>query len=218
MECELGRGGFSTQLWPALCTHKRMVKSLELGKKALRNHSLQTLWRPKRQFLNESWNQHVKQNIHSRSHENRVPTLHSAHLEAMGGAVRQRFADEILQEFGLVCLRGSRRCGRDDGRDSINLMSRLLLLKAALLPQLLGLPTRRPTGISSFSCITEDKKRKFQLPRHMLDGQTRKKLIYWSEHVCFYVHSRECYQVNRNYDVFEGWRNSTWLLICIGVS
>lgn len=61
VECELGRGGFSTQLWPALCTHKRMVKSLELGKKALRNHSLeQTLWRPKRQFLNESWNQHVK--------------------------------------------------------------------------------------------------------------------------------------------------------------
>lgn len=57
--------------------------------------------------------------------------------------------DEIFQGFGLGRSGGGRR---DNGADSISVLSNLVFVKTSLLSQVFGLPAWRPGGISSDSC------------------------------------------------------------------
>lgn len=110
--------------------------------------------------------------------ERRTPTPHSAHLEAVTGAVWRRLADEVFQEFGLVILGGSGKSGSGVIRDSVGFVSHVLLLQPSLLPQVFGLPTRRPASIGADACIAEKTHRRAELHRYGSSSRQKKSLSF----------------------------------------
>lgn len=83
----------------------------------------------------------------------------------MRGVVWRRFADEVLQEFGLVGLGGSGRSRSAVGRDPVGFVSDVLLLEPTLLPHVFGLPTQRAAGVGAEACMAENTQGRAELLR-----------------------------------------------------